>query len=281
MTQQGYEKRISRVLDYIHSNPAGDLSLDALADVAAMSRFHWHRIFRGLTGETVAEAVRRIRMQRAATWLVQTNRPLKDVARDSGYATTNSFARTFQQCYGLTPSAFRKSGALTAPLSATLKGNHRMFDVQITNNPERRVLGVPHRGPYTDIARSFAKLGEIVGANDLMGDARGMVGVYYDDPSAVAADALRSHAGLIFDDQIALPKGLEEVRLPAGKTAMLRFTGPYSGLPAAYDYLYGVWLPASGLEAANAPAFEVYLNTPMDTSPEDLITELHLPVALS
>ena len=38
------EKRLLRVLDHIHDNPAGDLSLDALSDVAAMSRFHWHRV---------------------------------------------------------------------------------------------------------------------------------------------------------------------------------------------------------------------------------------------
>lgn len=56
-----YERRLMRVLDYIHDNPAGDLSLDALADVAALSRFHFHRVFRAMTGQTVAQAVRRLR----------------------------------------------------------------------------------------------------------------------------------------------------------------------------------------------------------------------------
>nr|MCU0854535.1 AraC family transcriptional regulator [Paracoccaceae bacterium] len=49
-----YEDRLLRVLDHIAENPAGDLSLDALADVAAMSRFHWHRVFHAMTGETAA-----------------------------------------------------------------------------------------------------------------------------------------------------------------------------------------------------------------------------------
>ena len=57
-----YEKRLLRVLDHIHDNPAGDLSLDALADVAALSRFHWHRIFRAMTGETAHQTVKRMRM---------------------------------------------------------------------------------------------------------------------------------------------------------------------------------------------------------------------------
>lgn len=58
--------RILRVLDHIYANAGDDLSLDNLADVAALSRFHFHRMFHAVTGETVAGAVRRIRMNRAA-----------------------------------------------------------------------------------------------------------------------------------------------------------------------------------------------------------------------
>lgn len=76
-----YEARLIRVLDYIHDNPAGDLSLDALADVAALSRFHFHRVFHALMGETAAQAVRRMRMYRASVALVQTTAPLAKIAR--------------------------------------------------------------------------------------------------------------------------------------------------------------------------------------------------------
>lgn len=58
---QSYEDRLMRVLRYIHDNPTADLSLDRLADVAALSRFHWHRVFHAMTGETCAQAVRRVR----------------------------------------------------------------------------------------------------------------------------------------------------------------------------------------------------------------------------
>ena len=61
-----YEKRLNRVIDHIHDNPAGDLSLDNLADVAALSRFHFHRVFAAMTGETAAQTVRRMRLHRAA-----------------------------------------------------------------------------------------------------------------------------------------------------------------------------------------------------------------------
>ncbi len=109
-------------------------------------------------------------------------------------------------------------------------------------------------------------------------EARGMVGVYYDDPSSVKPADLRSHAGVAVGNALPLPEGLEDVRLPGGKTAVLRFKGHYSGLPAAYDYLYGVWLPQSGEEAADSPSYEFYVNSPMDTVAEDLLTDISVPL---
>src|SRR5262245_16154905 len=92
--QRQYEARLLRVLAYIHDNLDGDLSLDRLADVACMSRFHWHRVFRAMTGETLADAVRRIRLSRAANALVSEERPIEEIAApyrgDSGHLTLHS-----------------------------------------------------------------------------------------------------------------------------------------------------------------------------------------------
>jgi len=46
----------------------------------------------------------------------------------------------------------------------------------------------------------------------------------------------------------------------------------------AYRWLFGVWLPGSGYQEEDAPTFEVYLNDPRDTSPQDLLTDIHLPL---
>ena len=64
-----YERRLRRVVDHIHDNPDGDLSLDRLADVAALSRFHFHRVYNAVVGETAANTVRRMRLHRAAVGL--------------------------------------------------------------------------------------------------------------------------------------------------------------------------------------------------------------------
>ena len=58
----------------------------------------------------------------------------------------------------------------------------------------------------------------------------------------------------------------------------MQIKGPYTLLPTAYDQIYGTWLPASGEVPSDYPSFEIYLNSPMDTAPEDLLTQICVPL---
>lgn len=274
----GYEKRLMRVWDHIHDNPGGDLSLDALADVAALSRFHFSRVFHAMTGQTVAQAVRRLRLYRASVALVTGKAPVAEVARAVGYDNLNAFARAFTEAYGMTPTAFRKRGELRPPTPEFRLKGIPMYPTEIRVEPARRIGAMPHRGPYNEISRAYDKLGAILGARGLWRQAGAMVAVYYDDPSATSPADLRAHAGVAFGPDVALEAPLTEVTLPAGPHAVMTYRGPYSGLGAAYDVLFGQWLPASGREPADSPVFEIYLNSPMDTAPEDLLTEICVPL---
>ncbi|MCR8724894.1 AraC family transcriptional regulator [Frigidibacter sp. ROC022] len=276
--QGPYEQRLLRVIAHIHDDPSRDLSLDALAEVAALSRFHFHRIFHAMTGETVAETVRRIRMNRAAHWLVNEDWPIARIAARVGHPNTRSFARIFAEAFGCTPAAFRRRGAMTAPLAPKSKGRSRMFDVTIQTAPPRHVVGLAHRGPYITVGSSFETLTGILAARGMMGQVREMIGLYHDDPSVVAPEELRSHATFVLADGAAPPEGLEQIDLPGGRFAVLRFKGHYSGLHKAYECLYGDWLNGSGEEPRDAPAMEIYVNSPMDTAPDDLLTDICLPL---
>ena len=269
-----YEKRMNRVVEYMHDNPAGDLSLDRLAEVAALSRFHFHRVYRGLMAETSAQTVRRMRLHRAAVALVQSGERVERIAKSVGYPNLASFSRAFADHYQATPATFRKRGELRPfTLNSPVKGK-LMYPVTIRSDPARRLACIAHRGPYPDIGRAFEKLSVTISARGLFDRVRGMVGVYYDSPADVSAADLRSNAGFEVSADAAIDLPLEQVVLPGGRHAVLTFRGPYVGLPAAYDQLFGLWLPGSGEGLADSPIFERYLNSPMDTAPEDLVTEI-------
>jgi AraC family transcriptional regulator len=267
------------VIDHIHDNPAGDLSLDALADVAAASRFHWHRTFHALTGETLAQCVRRLRLHLASVALVRGTDALGVIAPRVGYADAATLSRAFSDAYGMSPQAFRDRGELRPfSLNPPEKGP-LMYPVTLRNEPERRLAVMPHAGPYHEINRAFEKLYGTLAARGQVAQTGAMVGIYYDDPNAVQADRLRSHAGAEVPAELALAPPLDVLTMRGGRYAVLTFKGPYAGLPAAYDQLFGRWLPTSGETAADAPSAEIYLNSPMNTAPEDLLTEILLPLA--
>ncbi|MCB1347603.1 MAG: AraC family transcriptional regulator [Maritimibacter sp.] len=267
-----YEKRLLRVLDHVYANLDGDLSLDTLADVAALSRFHFHRVFTAMTGETVAAFIRRVRLYRAVTELLETDAPLGEVAKKCGYPNPKSFARAFRDAFGETPDGFRKRGLPRPPLRLDSKGDYQMYDVILRDEPERRLAVIPHRGAYLKIGEAFEKAGTTAMARGLGPELGAMMGLYYDDPDAVPEADLRSAAGFEIAEGAEIAPPLEMASLPGGKYAILTHKGPYTGLKAAYTYLFGDWLPRSGEVPRDSPPFELYLNTPMDTAPGDLVT---------
>lgn len=273
-----YEKRILRVLKYISENPAGDLSLDTLADVAAMSRFHWHRVFQAMTGETCAQAVRRVRLYQAARWLIHDKRSISQTAVSAGYPHVQSFSRAFSEDFGVSPGVFRKTGKLALPSRRTPKGKLKMFDVDIENAPTRRLAALLHTGPYTKVGPCFEKLIASASSLDLWPHIHALAAVHYDDPNVVAEADLRCHAGLVIPTSLEMPEGLEEVILSGGRHAIMHYKGPYTSIKVAYDYLFGGWLPNSGREPADGPCYELYLNSPQEVSPEELLTDILLPL---
>ncbi|WP_334193082.1 AraC family transcriptional regulator [Pararhodobacter sp.] len=274
-----YRARLRRVYAAIHDDPAGEHSLDAMADLAALSRFHFHRVFAAMTGETLAEAVRRVRLHRAAEALVRGEAPLADLAGTHGYADAAGFSRAFRAAYGMSPGAFRRQGkALPATLRRITPEGESMYPVTLETTPPQRLIGLPFTGPYLKIGSAFDRLSAEIGALGLWPRTRGMVGVYLDDPGSVPAEALRSFAGVLVAEDLPLPEGLQEYRLAGGRHARMAFRGPYSGMGMAYDWLYGSWLAASGEAPRGAPCWELYLNTPLSAAPEDLRTDIFLPL---
>ncbi|AUC54092.1 AraC family transcriptional regulator [Sagittula sp. P11] len=280
-----YESRLRRVIRHIADHPDGDLSLDALCEVAGMSRFHFARVFHAMTGETAAQAVRRLRLHRAAFDLTRGTDPVDRIAARSGYDNADSFVRAFKALYGMTPTAFRQAGRSTAEamtFTTVPTGVTDMTDTYPTELrvcPALRLAALEHRGPYHEIGRSFSDLATLFATRGLFPQARALVGIYHDSPEDTPQAELRSTAGMDVAEGFEMPDDLTRVDVPGGEHLVLTMRGPYTGLPAAWGDLYGTALPASGRLPADRPPYEYYLNNPMDTAPEDLLTEIRVPLA--
>jgi AraC family transcriptional regulator len=104
-----YRSRLNRTIDYIHNHYDEDLNLTILAEVACFSKFHFHRIFRAMVGETLNDFVQRIRLEKSITKLTtELNKSITEIALDCGFSCSQNFAKIFKAHYGMTPSIFRK-----------------------------------------------------------------------------------------------------------------------------------------------------------------------------
>ncbi|MCA8968353.1 MAG: AraC family transcriptional regulator [Planctomycetes bacterium] len=293
-TQDDYRRRIARALAYVQAHLDDALSPADLADVACFSRYHFHRIFRGVVGESVMGHVRRLRLERAAARLKHSARPVTQVAFEAGYEAHEAFTRAFGERFGCSPSEFRaRHRPLTWP-SAPNAVHYRVdvprddlvedlpaaraldIDVTIRELPTRQIAFVRHVGPYEGVGEAFDELLAWAVPCGLMTGRSEILGRCHDDPEITAPEHIRFDAciTLIGDPPRDAPSSVAFDMILGGSYATTLHRGPYRDLSETYHALFGHWLPVSGREPHDGPCIEHYFDNPETTLPEDLETEV-------
>lgn len=304
-TRSFYISCVQQAVEHIVSNLDGALEVEALARRAALSPYHFQRVFRGLVGETPLELLRRLRLERAAWQLLNEDSSVTRLAFEAGYETHEAFTRAFRARYGKSPSAYRREArqhpncatwkiqiaascgvhfdptAEHQPITLNLIGDAHM-DVEFEQLPTMRIACVSHQGLYNLIGSAFDRLGAIAGPAGLFQHPNAaMIATYHDDPETTPADELRSRAGIVVPEGVPLPEGLSELRVAEGRYARFTHRGSYAQLGDAWTALLGKWLPASGKRMAEGVAFELYRNDPSTTPQANLRTDIYIPIAES
>ncbi len=280
------------VLVHIQKNLDKEMSLEELAKKAHFSQYHFHRVFRGLVGESLQEHIRRLRLERAASYLKYTEKSVTDIAFDAGYQTHEAFSRAFRQAFNSSPSEFRSNNTFVTQIGKTsvhykdnvqenditiLIGDEKM-DVEIKKIESMRVAFVRHVGPYDEVGEAWEKLCMYLGKEGLLGGPCQFVGICYDDPEVTAPEKIRYDACITVGDDFAPSDEISVQTIGGGEYAVTTHVGPYNKLGETYSKLYGQWLVNSGREFRSEPCMEFYLNDPDGTEPEDLVTDICLPL---
>jgi AraC-like DNA-binding protein len=103
-----YHSKVHDSLGYIEENLDDRINLDDLAQKAYLSKYHYHRLFHKITGESVTKYITKRRMAKASEELVQTDQPIIDIALKYQYASQEAFSRAFVRVYGLMPGKYRR-----------------------------------------------------------------------------------------------------------------------------------------------------------------------------
>ena len=153
------------------------------------------------------------------------------------------------------------------------------MDVKIETIESMRVAFMLHVGPYEQVGQTWGQLCAWAGPRGLLGPKAKMLGVSHDDPNVTPPEKLRYDACIVVDDSVQSEGEVGGQEVAGGEYAVVTHHGPYERLNEIYGAIFGQWLPTSGRELlAICPCFEVYLNSPENTAPDKLLTDIHVPL---
>lgn len=313
-----YIGRINRVIDYIEVHLDSELSLGVLAKVANFSAYHFHRIFKGVVGETLNQFIQRRRAEKAASMLIgNPAKSITEIAFDCGFSGSAAFARSFKETFGVSASEWRradcqiqsnicktnskndKTNSNTWKDSAGISyiidlesGNYlwRMkmntgneARIEVKEIPEMHVAYVRHIGPYKGdsalFESLFGKLCAWAGPRGLVRPSQTkFMGVYYDNPDVTDEAKLRVDVCITVPEDTLVDGEIGKTTIPGGRYAI----GHFELLPTEYEEAWGAimggWLPESGYQCDDRPCFELYLNDPKEHPEGKCIVDIHVPV---
>jgi AraC family transcriptional regulator len=293
-TLRFYKERLLRVLVHVQQHLDEPLPLDKLARLACLSPYHFHHVFTGMLGESLASHVRRLRLERAAWRLKLTELPVVQIAFEAGYETHEAFTRAFRHNFGLSPAQFRRrnrpSTRIQAPSTVHYQNRNRLqnfgpaqiqdktMKVTIKRLQPMAVAFMRHVGPYEKVGETWDRFMMLLGKDGLLAGNRQFIGICHDDPAVTSPDKVRYDACVTIDRDYRASGEIGLQQIPGGDYAVLTHFGPYRELAQSYAKLLGQWLPRSGRRLRSTPCFEIYFNSPENTEPEDLVTDLHAPL---
>jgi AraC family transcriptional regulator len=291
-----YIQRINAVIGFVRENLKEDLSVETLAGVAGFSPFHFHRVFKSITEETLNDLVIRFRLERATALLrASPSLSITDTAFECGFKSVSVFSRAFKKRYGITSSQWdRQSPLKHSKNGKVLEGFPRYTIENLSDFAERdglevRIRSLPaQRLAYIRVYDSYSKFSRIKDAYYRLIDwyqKRGgdlqqttLYGMSQDNPEVTPLKLCR------YDWCMSVPSDWQaegEVSIqnfPECQVAAVHCIGGIEQEDIAIQYLFRYWLPRSRYQPDNLPGMEIYRRQPTELGWETYDIDCAVPI---
>ena len=278
-TREEYQKCVNAVVDYINLHLGEEIDLKSLAKISHFSPFYFHRIMKAFLGEPIGTFIVRTRTETAARLLRYTDLPIADSAYRIGYSSSSSLSKVFKQFYGISPLEYRNNKNFVIMKPAIIRPELKLKR-EIKELPVRNVIYIRLFGDYklNDYCGTWMRLQQFVQEEKLpMGEVMPYC-IFHDDPKVTPIEKLRTDVCMVMP-AAATPKGnIGFKQLPAGRYAIFLYKGSYEHLQSVYDTIYGKYIPEMECTFRDEASAERYLNNPADTAPDELLTEIYIPI---
>lgn len=282
-TKAYYLEAINRAIEFIETDPSEKINLDEIAEYAFLSKYHFHRIFKSIIGNTTKEYLTRLRLEKSAQLLKNSAKSVNEIAYECGYTSPETFTRAFKSFFSTTPTLFRESAQQEIENKQKIYAEVNFNSLNLTppkivERADINLAYIRHFGSYNKVAKSYQQLMLWATKNLVLKLKPTTLGIVHDDPSLTDEPKIRFDACILVAKEIQ-PKGeVGYKKIRGGKFAVFRYKGPYEHFHTIYDYIYNVCLFDYKWSLRDEPALEWYIKSPPFYKSENFVTDFYLPI---
>ena len=279
ITYNDYVQRINKVVAYINNHLDETLELKTLANEAALSDFHFHRIFKVLKGEAIGGYITRLRLEATARLLRYTALTIEEIAFNIGYETPASLSKAFKKQYGISPTEYRTNKDTYIMKKEIINPDLALKAPKIVTLEPKNLIYVALTGAYgsLDYGKAYEQLWAVIKAQKLFTKGIESICISYDDPKITEGSLQRSDVCLAIHKSVTPQEEVSCKTLAGGKYAVFFYQGSYENLSQVYDTAVR-WVIDHQYTLREEPFFEKYLNDARRTPKEKLKTEIYIPI---
>lgn len=279
ITYNNYVQRINKVVAYINNHLDETLDLKTLANEAALSDFHFHRIFKALKGEAIGGYITRLRLEATARLLRYTALTIEEIAFNIGYETPASLSKAFKKQYGISPTEYRTNKDTYIMKKEIINPDLALKEPKIVTLEPKNLIYVALTGAYgsLDYGKAYEQLWAVIKAQKLFTKGIESICISYDDPKITEGSLQRSDVCLAIHKPASPQDEVSCKTLAGGKYAVFFYQGSYENLSQVYDTAVR-WVIDHQYTLREEPFFEKYLNDARRTPKEKLKTEIYIPI---
>jgi AraC family transcriptional regulator len=280
-----YVERLNRAIHFVESNLDKKILLKDIAAHAYLSEYHFHRIFKSATGETIKEFQLRLKIERAAIRLKHSKNSIGQIAFDNGFENQETFTRAFKRYFGHTPLEYRERTQQDTLLKQSVyaQQNLNLNSMQVCDPvikflPDLHLAYIRHTGSYDKVASSFQRLMLWAVSKIALKLNPATLGIVHDNPDLTEEEKIRFDACVVLSKPLKPAGEIGYKKVEGGRFAVFRYKGKYENFHSVYDYIYNVCLFENKWELADKPALEWYVKSPPFYKPENYVTDFCVPL---
>lgn len=293
-SRQIYIEKINAVQDYIENHLDEEINIRQLSRIACFSEYHFQRIFKQFTSESLYSFIKRLRLEKAI-FLLKSNKNLtvQDIALSVGFSNQASFAKALKEKYRINASQIRKMNDLE--IKQIINENrtngkvftndidyNRPIELTIRTMEPIKVLYTRYTGAYKGdpdlFSKLFTKLYRYADNNEMVSQETKWFVVYHDYGDLTSEEKLRLSVCMSIKNDVTSQGEFGSMVLVGGKYAVGRFLLGADEYQGAWNYMTSVWLPDSGYMPDDRLCFEYYPPQDQEENHTRRIVEIFIPV---